>query len=80
MVSKSIEASLVTIIDKITPVVTFVASLIFLGESFTWLKLVAVVLILMGNLLIVYRSATIKFNVPFVLAVLSAVVLYWADD
>lgn len=75
VVSKSIEASLVTIIDKLTPVVTFVASLIFLGESFTWLKLVAVMFILLGNLLIVYKSAAIKFDVPFLLAVLSAVVL-----
>lgn len=75
VVSKSIEASLVTIIDKLTPVVTFVASLIFLGESFTWLKLVAVGLILLGNLLIVFKSTTIKFDTPFLLALLSAVAL-----
>ena len=71
-VSKSIEASLVTIIDKLTPVVTFVASLIFLGESFTLLKLVAVILILLGNLLIVYKSTIIKFDTPFFLALFAA--------
>ncbi len=71
-VSRSIEASLVTIIDKLTPVVTFVASLIFLGESFTWLKLVAVVLILSGNFLIVIKNTKIKFDLPFFLALFAA--------
>ena len=71
-VSKSIEASLLTIIDKLTPVVTFVASLIFLGESFTLKKLVAVVFILLGNLLVVYKSTVIKFDTPFFLALFVA--------
>ncbi len=74
-VSKSIEASLLTIIDRLTPVVTFVASLIFLGESFTLLKLAAVVLILLGNLLVVYKSTTIKFDTPFFLALFAAACL-----
>lgn len=74
-VSKSIEASLLTIIDKLTPVVTFVASLIFLGESFTLKKLVAVVLILLGNLIVVYKSTIIKFDTPFFLALFAAACL-----
>ncbi len=72
-VSKSIEASFLTIIDKLTPAVTFVASCIFLGESFTLQKVVAVMLILLGNLLIVYKGTTIKFDKAFFLAVFAAV-------
>lgn len=74
-VSKSIEASLLTILDKLTPVVTCVASLIFLGESLTLKKLVAVVFILLGNVLVVYRSTVIKFNTPFFLALFAAACL-----
>ena len=74
-VSKSIEASLLTIIDKLTPVVTFVASLIFLGEGFTLKKLIAVVFILLGNLLVVYKSTVIKFDTPFFLALFAAACL-----
>ena len=74
-VSKSIEASLLTIIDKLTPIVTFVASLIFLGESFTLKKLVAVILILLGNLIVVYKSTVIKFDTPFFLALFAAACL-----
>ncbi len=74
-VSKSIEASLLTIIDNLTPVVTFVASLIFLGEGFTLKKLVAVVFILLGNLLVVYRGTAIKFDKAFFLALFSAACL-----
>jgi drug/metabolite transporter (DMT)-like permease len=71
-ISKSIEASLLTIIDKLTPIVTFVASLIFLGEGFTLRKLVAVILILLGNLLVVYKSTVIKFDKAFFLALFVA--------
>lgn len=74
-VSKSIEASLLTIINKLTPVVTFVASLVFLGEGFTLRKLVAVVFILLGNLLVVYRSTVIKFDTAFFLALFAAACL-----
>ncbi len=74
-VSKSIEASLLTIIDKLTPVVTFVASCVLLGESFTLKKVVAVVLILLGNLLVVYKSTVIKFDTPFFLALFAAACL-----
>ncbi|GAC1631189.1 MAG: hypothetical protein NVS4B11_31340 [Ktedonobacteraceae bacterium] len=74
-VSKSIEASLLTIIDKLTPVVTFVASGIFLGEGFTLKKLVAVVCILLGNLLVVYKSTVIKFDRAFFLALFAAACL-----
>lgn len=72
-VSRSIEASLVAILDRLTPIVTFVASLVFLGESFTWLKLTAVVLILLGNFLIVLRNTKVKFDLPFFMALLASV-------
>lgn len=74
-ISKSIEASLLTIIDKMTPVVTFVASLVFLGESFTLRKLIAVIFILLGNLLVVYKSTVIKFDKAFFLALFAAACL-----
>lgn len=71
--SKHIEASLLTIIDKLTPVVTFVASLVFLGEALTAKKLIAVILIIVGNVIVVYKSTLIKINKAFFLALLVAV-------
>ncbi len=74
-VSQSIEASLLTIIDKLTPVVTFVASCVLLGEGFTFKKVIAVVFILLGNLLVVYKSTVIKFDKAFFFALISAACL-----
>lgn len=52
---KNLEASRLTIFFQITPLVTFLASLLFLGESITVQKLVAVTIIVGGNLVAVYK-------------------------
>lgn len=52
---KELEASRLTTLFQITPVVTFIGSLIFLSESFSIEKAGAIALIFGGNLVAVYR-------------------------
>lgn len=52
---KHLEASRLTILFQLTPVATLAASLAFLHESFSLQKLIAVVLIMCGNLVAVYK-------------------------
>ncbi len=71
-VNRSLDASSLTIIDKLASIVTFVTSVYLLGESITLRKLIAVSLIIGGNLLVVYKSSVIKLNRGFVLALIAA--------
>lgn len=52
---KHLEASRSTILFQITPVVTFFASILILREGFSLQKLLAVALIVAGNLIAVYK-------------------------
>jgi uncharacterized membrane protein len=53
---KYVEISTLTIITRIYPVITFVASTIFLAEQLTWTKIIAVGLIMLGNGIVLYKS------------------------
>lgn len=54
---KYIEASRFTVLFQITPVVTFLSAAIFLGEAVTLEKITAIVLVLLGNSIALYKSA-----------------------
>lgn len=73
LVNKSFEASSLSIIDKLIPVVGFLASALFLEEGVTLKKAIAVLLIVGGNLMVAYKNATIKLNKNFALALLATV-------
>lgn len=49
------EISKVTPIDKSSIILTMLLAILFLGEPFTWLKLLAIVLISLGTWLMVYK-------------------------
>jgi drug/metabolite transporter (DMT)-like permease len=53
---KYLEASYSTLVYQIVPVVTFFVSIVFLDERFTWLKLGAVALIILGNLVALFKN------------------------
>lgn len=52
---KHLEASRLTILFQLTPVVTFLASLVFLQETFSFRKVLAIALIIGGNLIAIYK-------------------------
>ena len=52
-VRKNIEASTTTLLFQLSPVVTFITSVIFLKESLSLVKLVGALLIISGNIFIV---------------------------
>lgn len=69
---KYLEASVVIIVFTIIPVVTFLASLLFLGEGVTFIKLIAVSLIVGGNILVAYKNNVIKLEKGLLFALISA--------
>jgi drug/metabolite transporter (DMT)-like permease len=60
--SKYLEASSLTIIRQLSPVIGFLAALVFLRENVTLLKLIAVSFILIGNVIAVYKNTSLRFN------------------
>ena len=54
------EISKVTPIDKSSIILTMLLAMLFLGEPFTWLKLLAMVLISLGTWLMVYKPGSIS--------------------
>ena len=79
---KYIEASRRTIISQITPLTTFVASVILLGEHTTAIKITGVILILFGNVIALYKQTGSNTNKGLRLMIFGAVALgltYVAD-
>jgi bacterial/archaeal transporter family protein len=56
---KHLEASSYSVIAQISPVITFLLSILILGEGMTTEKLLAVVLIICGNAVAIYKSGRI---------------------
>lgn len=83
-VRKEIDASSLSIIFRLIPAVSVTASIIFLKESLTIYKVIAVLLILGGNLLVVMAKGKgkIKFDKATLLAMMTACVLglAWTVD
>lgn len=83
-VRKEIDASTLSIIFRLIPAVSVVASILFLKESITVGKIVAVLLIIGGNLLVVLvrGKGKIKFDKASFVAILAAIALglAWTAD
>jgi len=79
---KIVEASVLIVILRLAPVVTLVASLIFLHEILTWKIMLALALILTANLLLISKNTRLKSK-PHLLPALALAVclgLGWFFD
>lgn len=79
---KHMEASRMTVLFQLTPVVTFIGALLFLNESFSTTKLIAIVLIFLGNLVACYKHGGHVTNRGLFFGIVTAIFLglgYVAD-
>lgn len=72
---KHIDASTFVILFRITPVVTFITSIIFLGEEVTIPKLLGLIAIIAGSILVVYKKFSVKLDKALLLTLICAVAL-----
>jgi drug/metabolite transporter (DMT)-like permease len=83
-VRKEIDASTLSIIFRLIPAVSVMASILFLRESVTLAKIAAVILIIGGNLLVVVArgKGKINFDKATITAIIAAVALglAWTVD
>lgn len=54
-VRKHLEASRSTVLSQVTPLVTFIGAVIFLGESITLTKFSGAILVILGNVIAAYK-------------------------
>ncbi len=81
-VKKHIDASNTAILFRLSPMFTFIFSILILGENFTLLKFLGVAFILTGNVLVVFKDKLLKINHFFWLGVLCTLFLgtAWTID
>lgn len=81
-VRKNIDASTLTILFRLAPVITLIASFLILKENITFVKISAVACIIGANILLVSGKRDFKFNKYLLLAILCAVSLglAWTID
>lgn len=82
-VRKQIEASVTTILSRLGPVVTFIASIILLNESLSFRKVIGAGLIILGNLLMVWKNQVFTGKLKYLglaLLVYSLMGLGWTVD
>ena len=72
---KGIDASSLTVIYQLSPVVGFLGALIFLNEQPTPLKLLGASLTIGSSLLLVYKNPNLRLNRPVIYAFICAVLL-----
>lgn len=72
---KGIDASSLTIIYQLSPVVGFFGALLFLGEQFSIIKLAGAALTIGSSLLLVYKNPTLRINRPVIYAFICAILL-----
>lgn len=79
---KKVEASILPIIVKIAPIVTFLISMIFFKEKITIGKAIALILILIANILVLGNKLKAKFDKNLIYAVILGISLGagWAID
>ncbi len=70
---KHVEASRSTVIFQIAPAVTFTVSILLLREEITFIKLLAVILIVIGNMVALYRHGGKVTKLGLILTVSAAV-------
>lgn len=81
-VRKQIDASTIAILFRLSPALTFVFSILILKENFSVTKLLGMILILAGNMLLVWKGVSLKVNKSFWLGILCTVFLglAWTID
>ena len=72
---KGIDASSLTVIYQLSPVVGFFGALLFLGEQFSITKLIGAALTVGSSLLLVYKNPTLRINRPVIYAFICAILL-----
>ena len=72
---KGIDASSLTVIYQLSPVVGFFGALLFLGEQFSIIKLVGATLTIGSSLLLVYKNPTLRISRPVIYAFICAILL-----
>lgn len=59
---RNIDASTYSVLSRLTPVITFVLSILFLKETLNFNKILALIVIILGNILAVITKKGIKFS------------------
>jgi len=79
---KEIEVSTITVLFRLAPAVTFITSILILGESFSIRKLIGVILIISATILASYKKTRIKFSKALLTVLVCAVMLgiAWTVD
>ncbi len=79
---KTIDASTITILFRLSPVITFVTSIIFLHENFTLSKIIGMLCIITATFIIAYKNMKLSLNKNFLLAIICASLLgvAWTVD
>lgn len=79
---KHIEASTLTILFRFIPVVSVVAAVLFYGDNLTPMRVIAIALIVMGNLLVVFHRQGLRLSagLPYALVAAISLGLAWAND
>jgi transporter family protein len=79
---KEIEVSTITVLFRLAPAITFISSILVLGESFSTKKLIGVILIITATILASYKKTTIKFSKALITVLICAMMLgiAWTID
>jgi len=79
---KKVEASILPVIVKIAPIVTFLISSIFFKENITQEKIIALLLIIIANILVLFNKLKTDFNKNIIYALILGVSLGvgWSID
>lgn len=72
---KHIDASTMSVIFRLAPVIAFAGSLALFHESLTWEKLLGTGLILMASFIVIHKNPQLSFSRPFFAALVSATAL-----
>lgn len=72
---KHIDASTMSVIFRLAPVIAFAGSLALFHESLTWEKLFGTGLILMASFIVIHKNPQLSFSRPFFAALVSATAL-----
>lgn len=72
---KGIDASSLTVIYQLSPVIGFLGALVFLGEHLTPIKLVGTILAVGASLLLVYKNPRLRMSRPVLYAFICAILL-----
>ncbi len=76
---KHLEASTISVLFQLSPVIAFVGSLLFLHESLTVPKIIGATLLILASLTVIQKNPQLRFNRSVLIALFSAFVLGLAE-